>query len=307
MNLSIIIPAYNETSNIEVTIRELLDAVKKIPWVEHVRVTVIDDHSSDDTYDVCGRMKNAQVTCLRLSKRCGSHVALRAGLKEAGGDAVLCVAADGQEDPKAVKDMLLKWKNGTRVVWALRKDRKNEPWYIRKPAQVFYRIMFWLAGTEFKQVDLYRADFFLLDKAVVAAINSCPERNTSLMGMLVWLGFDQDCVEYERRTRHSGLSKWTLSGRLHLARDWVVAFSGVPLRLMSILGFFIAVFGFTYGIYVVINSILGQPVHGWSSTITAVLLLGGIQMIMLGIIGEYLWRNLDESRKRPLYFVERKS
>lgn len=135
--------------------------------------------------------------------------------------------------------------------------------------------MFWFSSVEYEKIDLSRADFFLLDRKVVNAINNCPERNTSLFGLIVWLGFSQDFVEYERRPRHSGKSKWNFRGRLRLAKDWIIAFSGIPLKLMSIFGIFFAILGFIYGIYLVINALRGNPPPGWSSIIVAVLVLGG--------------------------------
>lgn len=306
MNISIIMPAYNESKNVRTTIQELFSVLEKIPDMDKIQVIVVDDHSSDNTFDIVSKVKDRRITCLRLSRRCGSHVALRAGMAHATGDAVLCISADGQDNPSCIGDMVSKWCKGTRVIWALRKSRGHEPWYIRKPAQAFYRLMFWLSGAEYKEIDLSRAAFFLLDKSVVNAVTSCPEKNTSVFGLIVWVGFSQDFVEYEQRPRRFGKSKWTLRSRLRLAKDWVVAFSGIPLKLMSVLGIFIAILGFLYGIYVIINAVIGNPAPGWSSIMVAIFILGGIQMIMLGIIGEYLWRNLDESRKRPLYFIERK-
>lgn len=307
MQLSVVIPAYNESLNIRETIKELTHILNNVNLIKKYEIIVVDDHSSDNTFGIVSKVNDRRIMCLRLSRRCGSHIALRAGMAYATGSAVLCISADGQDDPSCIGDMVSKWRKGTKVIWALRKSRGHEPWYIRKPAQAFYRLMFWLSGAEYKKIDLSRAAFFLLDKSVVNAMNSCPEKNTSVFGLIVWLGFSQDFVEYEQRLRRFGKSKWTLRSRLRLAKDWVVAFSGIPLKLMSLFGIFFAILGFIYGIYLVIKAISGNPPVGWSSIMVAILVLGGIQMIMLGIVGEYLWRNLDESRKRPLYFIERKT
>ena len=145
-----------------------------------------------------------------------------------------------------------------------------------------------------------------MDRKVVDAITACRETNTSLFGMIAWIGFKQGYIEYERRQRHSGRSKWNLRSRIRLAKDWIIAFSGIPLKLLTIIGFSVACVGFVYAFTVVIRSIIfGSPVQGWSSVMTAILVLGGGQMMMLGILGEYLWRTLDESRNRPGYFVEK--
>ncbi len=306
MNFSIVIPAYNESDNIKITIQELLNAVEKIPDIHEVQLIVVDDHSNDNTYETVVSINDPRVACLRLSRQSGSHTALRAGLKEAKGDAVLCISADGQDDPACVESMWKKWRDNVKIVWALRINRNDEPLYTRFLAKTFYRIMLWLIGAGTCKIDLSRADFYLLDNVVVKAVNSCPERNTSLFGLIAWMGFNQDFIEYERRPRRFGKSKWNFTSRFSLAKDWIMAFSGLPLKSVLPLGLTVALFGFLYALYVIINAYIGNPVEGWSSIIVVVLLLGGIQMIMLGIFGEYLWRNINESRRRPLYFIEEK-
>jgi glycosyltransferase involved in cell wall biosynthesis len=304
MKLSVVIPAYNEELNIGETIRELKENLCGIGYIDSYDINVVDDHSSDETFKVIQSLNEENINCTRLSRRSGSHAAIRAGLAYSDADAVLCISADGQDDSSCVNKMIEKLQQGAKIVWALRKNRQNEPWYIRMPAQLFYRLLFWLGDSQTGDIELSRADFFLLDRDIVNAVNSCSERNTSLFGLIVWLGFKQDSVEYERGERRLGKSKWNFRSRFHLLKDWIVAFSGIPLKFMSVLGIFTAIMGFIYGIYIVINTIFGTPTPGWSSIMVAIFVLGGIQMFMLGIIGEYLWRDLDESRRRPLYFVE---
>ena len=305
MNLSVVIPAYNEANNIKATVEELLKVIGRISDIGDVKVVVVDDHSSDNTYDMVRNMKDPRVMCLRLSRRSGSHAALRAGFIESNGDFVMCLSADGQDDPNCLNQMLLKLYSGCNIVWALRKNRNKESLILRLFAETFYKILFRLIGSNQSGIDLSRADFYILDRPVLEAIKSCAERNTSLFGLISWLGFKQEFVEYERRERNTGLSKWSFRSRLRLAKDWIIAFSGLPLKLMAIVGFIIAFIGFSYAIFLIINSFLKNPIAGWSSIMVVVLVLGGIQMIMLGIAGEYLWRNLDESRKRPHYFIEK--
>ena len=305
MNLSVIIPAYNEADNIKATVEELLKAIDRISDIGDVKVVVVDDHSSDNTYDIVRNMKNPRVMCLRLSRRSGSHAALRAGFIESDGDYVMCLSADGQDDPNCLNQMLLKLCSGCNIVWALRKNRNKESLIIKLFAKTFYKILLRLIGSEQSGIDLSRADFYILDRHVLDAIKSCSERNTSLFGLISWLGFKQEFVEYERRERMSGLSKWSFRSRLRLAKDWVIAFSGLPLKLMTVMGFFVAFMGFLYALYLIFNFFLIHPLSGWSSLMVVILVLGGLQMVMFGIVGEYLWRNLDESRKRPLYFIEK--
>ncbi|MFC1620970.1 glycosyltransferase family 2 protein [Candidatus Omnitrophota bacterium] len=315
MNISIVIPAYNEAKNIKTTINELFTTLENLDPVQmrcldtasvqdSFEIIVVDDHSSDDLFDVVQGMHDSRVKCLRLSKRSGSHIALRAGIKEAAGNIVLYISADGQDNPACLEDMLKKWRNGAKVVWAVRKDRHNEPFNTRKKAELFYKILAWLGGTGKTNIDISKADFCLLDKTAVNALNECTERNTSLLGLITWLGFSQDSVEYERRTRMSGKSKWSFKTHIGLAKDWLIGFSGSPLILMCITGLFILASGI---LYIALKVITNSPIESWSLVMLVVLVLGGIQMIMLGIIGEYLWRNLDESRKRPLFYIEKRS
>lgn len=307
MNLSVVIPAYNESDNIRTTIQELLSVTKAITSVDNVQIIIVDDHSSDNTFDVVGQMAGPEISCLRLSRRSGSHTAIRAGLKEATGDVVLCVSADGQDDASCFEKMLAKWREGAQIIWALRNNREDESLYGKTSALLFYKILKWLGGHEDSNIDLSRADFYLLDRAVVDAINNCVERNTSLFGLIVWLGFNQDSVEYRRRSRRSGKSKWNFKSRMQLAKDWIVAFSGIPLRLMTAIGFLFSLLGFLFSLYNIALYLLSYAVQGWTSIMVGILVLGGIQMMMLGIAGEYIWRNLEESRQRPLYFIEKKT
>lgn len=307
MNISVVIPAYNESGNIARTIEELKSVLGNIADVDGIQIIVVDDHSSDDTFEEVLRMGDPRVACIRLSRRSGSHKCIRAGLRESGGDAVLCISADGQDDPSCLGDMLGKRRNGSNIVWALRNKRNSESLSVRLPAKIFYKTLLRLTGSEQTQVDLSRADFYLLDRSVVEAINSCPEKNTSLFGLIAWLGFKQDFVYYERRERFSGSSKWSFRSRLQLAKDWIVAFSGLPLRVASSLGFMSAIVGVIYAVIVVINRLLFNiTIKGFATTVILILVLGGIQLTILGIIGEYLWRNLEESRNRPLYFIEKR-
>ena len=307
MNLTVIIPARNEEDNVKITIDEVLSVVESIDEIDRTEVIVVDDHSMDNTYHVVKNIDDPRVSCLRLSRRGGSHTAFRAGLKEATGDVSVWISADGQDDPSCLKEMILKWKRGANIVWALRKDREDESWYYRNASKFFYFLLNLLGGDRGNRVDQSRADFFLLDRAVVSAINSCVEVNFHLFGILGWLGFAQDTVEYNRRDRRYGKSKWSVRKKVFMAKEWITAFTGMPLKLMTFIGFCFAFSGFLYAVYLMIFYFTENPAPGWSSIMVAILVIGGVQMIMLGIIGEYLWRNLEEVRRRPLYFIEKKT
>lgn len=303
--LSILIPAYNEAPNLSKTVSEIERNLEKTRFAHDFEIIIVDDHSADDTYERVASFKNPRVQCLRLSRNCGSHTAVRTGLMYVRGEAVLVLSADGQDNPAAIPGMLKKWEEGSQIVWALRTSRKAEPFFKRFLALLFYKILALLTRSQKTPMDLSRADFYLLDKKVVQAVNLCQERKTSLLGMIFWLGFKQDSIEYERLERTAGRSKWNLSKRIVLAKDWIIAFSGLPLRIMSYIGAIVAAAGFLYAIFIFVRAIKGNPVPGWSSLMVVLLLLGGLQMIMFGLVGEYLWRNLEESRKRPLAFIEK--
>lgn len=301
--LSVVIPAYNEAENLAATVCELQEVIHQCPEVAQYEILVIDDHSTDNTFELVKSWKNSKIHCLRLSRRSGSHAAIRAGLIRAQGDAAFCISADGQDDPAALQQMLRKLERGAQLVWAIRRKRE-EPWLRKFLAVAAYRLINWSVRSSGGESDLLGADFYAMSRKVVDAINRCPEQHTSLFGLLLWLGFRQDFIEYDRRPRRHGRSKWGFTSQFRLLVDWIVAFSGVPLKVISLLGMLTAVLGFLYAIFVVIYTLLGYAKPGWAEMVTLILVLGGAQMMMLGVIGEYLWRTLDETRNRPLYFIE---
>jgi polyisoprenyl-phosphate glycosyltransferase len=303
MKLSVVMPAFNEQENISLVVGELCKVMSAIPSIEDFEIIVVDDHSSDNTASEVSALNNLRARCLRLSRRSGSHTAIRAGLAHASGDAVLCISSDGQDNPTVLQQMIERWKAGAQVVWAIRKSRQ-ETFKDKMAAVLFYYTLRLFANSGQSEIDLANADFYLLDRKAVDAINACKERNTSLFGLIIWIGFKQEGVLYDRRERLNGKSKWSFKSRLRLAQDWIMAFSGIPLKLMTYVGISAAIFGFAYAILIFILAINGHTMPGWAATTIFILVGGGLLMVMLGIIGEYLWRALDETRKRPLFFVE---
>jgi len=303
MFLSIIIPAYNEAQNIEKSITEIREQIQKEIKITNYEIILIDDHSEDSTFDIVKKINHDKVRCLRLSRHSGSHTAIRAGIDFSKGDSILCLAADGQDDPSVLSEIITKKMEGFNIVWAIRKKR-DESFVQIFTTTIFYSILkiFTKTNLSFKQLSL--VDFFLIDQKVITAIKKCKEKNTSLFGLLAWLGFNYTFVEYNRRVRRSGNSKWDFNSKMLVAKDWIIAFSGIPLRISTYMGIAIAGTGFLYALYVITWYFLGTSPPGWASTIVISTILGGTQLIMLGILGEYLWRNLDESRKRPLYLIE---
>lgn len=304
MFVSIIIPAFNERDIITQFIREIEKVLQKCRSVTESEIIIIDDHSTDGTFSKISALHIKNIKIYRLSRRSGSHIALRAGLSVAKGDYALCLSADGQDDPNVLSKMLKKCEEGADVVWALRSYRK-EPFAEKAFAVIFYKILKLFSNYEKEGINLANADFYLLNRKVINAINSCHERNSSLFGLILWLGYTQDSVIYNRRKRLGGYSKWSLEAKMRLANNWIIAFSGIPLRLISITGFILAFAGIAYAVFIMFYALLGYSKPGWAETIIITLVINGLQMIMLGVMGEYLWKNLDESRNRPLFFIEK--
>lgn len=305
MKLSVVIPAYDESGNIGPTVEELCEAIAACAAVDQREIIVVDDHSRDGTFEAVAALGRCGVHCLRLSRRSGSHVALRAGLEAATGDAVLCVSADGQDSPAILGTMLERWTAGAQTVWGLRRGRSDEPWTVKMPSRLFYRVLRALAGDHGTDVDLSRADFFLVDRRVVEAMRACCERNTSLFGLLAWAGFRQEGVEYDRRQRRSGESKWAFRSRLRLATDWIFAFSNRPLRLLGTASWLLALAALAVGLVAALGLWRGPGADDPGHVAALVLLVGALQLAALRLAGDLVWRALDEARRRPLYFVER--
>jgi dolichol-phosphate mannosyltransferase len=213
------------------------------------------------------------------------------------------MASDLQDPPEILPSLMEKWSAGAHIVWAVRRLRRGEKRGTVLASKLFYLIMRYLVGI--KEMGPTGADFLLMDRVVIDALNEFQERNVSLMALITWMGFRQDQVEYDKQARFRGKSGWSLEKRLKAALDAITSFTYLPIRAISCLGFTVALCGFTYAVVVVVNSFLLHPIQGWSSLMVVVLVLGGAQMLMLGVLGEYLWRAFDESRRRPRYIIER--
>lgn len=303
MELSVVIPAYNESENLQRIIEDT-QANIAAAGIAKFEIIVCDDHSIDDTLAKAEILaKEGKCKYIRLSRRSGSHVAIRAGLAKSKGENVLVISADGQDDANILPKMLGQVKEGKQIVWGVRSNRK-EPFFHKQLSQLFYRLLSLFVPND-NSVDLANADFYLLNRTAVDAINSCQERNTSLFGLIAWIGFNQGQEVYERKERYSGKSKWNFKSKMKLTMDWIIAFSGIPLKLITYLGSTFAGIGFLYALYIIVLSTLDKTTPGWAETVILILLIGGIQMVMIGVIGEYLWRNLEEGRKRPMFFMEK--
>jgi len=266
-------------------------------------IIYVDDGSTDSTASVLRELQaeDSRVRVVRLSRNFGHQIAITAGLEHASGDAVVIIDADLQDPPEVISEFLERWREGHDVVYGVRTDREGETPFKRWTARAFYRFINRLSDTP---IPLDTGDFRLMDRAAVDALLSMPERDRFVRGMVSWLGFSQTAVPYARAPRYAGGTKYPLFKMLRLATDGILSFSITPLRLATWTGFAasgVAILGILYALYA--HFFAAGLVKGWTSSLIAVLFIGGVQLICLGIIGEYVGRIYGESKRRPLYFV----
>lgn len=300
--LSIVIPVFNE----EAVIPPLLDRLRRCldrlsPLV--TEVILVDDHSSDRSLDLLKDVyrSDPRFRYARLAKNCGSHIAILAGLAQARGECAVFLAADLQDPPELILQMLDLWRAGHHIVWAVREEREGVSKIDVFLSNTFYRLLNLLGEVNLPPRG---SDFALLDHKAVDALLRSAGSDPSLGGEIARLGFASTQISYTKEKRAAGSSKWTLKKKLKAFADAFVSFSYAPLRAMSYLGMMCSVLGFLYALLVIgLRLVTRTPVQGWSSLIVVVLVLGGVQMMMLGVLGEYLWRTLEAARHRPAYFL----
>jgi glycosyltransferase involved in cell wall biosynthesis len=304
--LSFVLPAYGEAKNLPVVLPRVL---AQQAHCDELEVIVVDDHSPDDTFAVLAAWceRDPRIKALRLARNSGSHMAVLCGLSVATGDAVIVLASDGQDPPEFTPELLRSWGEGKQVVWAVRSAREGETLLTRAFSRLYYLTMNRWSSVRLPPAG---ADFLLLDRRVVRALVEIPERNTSLLALITWLGFPQAELPYVKEARLSGRTKWTFRKKVKLALDSLLGFSTAPLRATTGLGFVFGGGGFLYALLLVINrlthgALFGQTaIEGWSALMVALLVSTGTLMIMLGVIGEYIWRALEEVRGRPRFLTE---
>lgn len=303
MLISVIFPTYNEQENLLVLYERLVDVTSQLP--DHdFEFIFVDDCSSDTTPSILSdlRKEDQRVHVIRLARNCGSFAAVAAGLHFCKGNVAIMLAADLQDPPEIILRLLPQWEKGFKVVWAEREKREGESFFILACSRIFYLLMNYL--TDVSQPS-QGADVFLIDRTVIEAFRESPEKNTSVCMLIAWLGYSQTSVTYVKEARHAGTSKWSTAKRIKLFLDSLISFSYVPLRIMSLMGAIASFLGLSYGLLVFMNALRGNPVEGWSSLMIVLLVIGGFQMLMMGILGEYLWRTYDETRGRPRYVIEK--
>ena len=303
--ISIVVPVYHNAASLPAMLDELR-AIASRNTGDRFEFVFVDDGSRDDSFEVLQRLATTdeRVRVVKLSRNFGSNAAIAAGLSVARGDAVGAIAADLQDPPEKLDEMLSIWRAGRKVVLATRSARED-PMLTTALANTFYRLFRRFAIREMPE---HGFDFFLIDRCVADLINGIQENNAYLMGLIVWFGFDPAVVPYRRRARKQeyGRSMWTFARKVKYFVDAFVAFSHIPVRAASLLGIALSMAGLAYAVVVLVLRLLsGIEVEGWSSLMVVLLVVSGAQMIMLGVIGEYLWRTLDETRKRPRWVIDR--
>ena len=304
MLISVVLPAFNEEGNLPLLFKRLAAVAAQLQ--NHVfEFIFIDDCSSDSTPAILAQLKaeDSRIQIIRFARNCGSHAAVEAGIKYCRGDVAIVMATDLQDPPEIIPRLIEQWEKGYRVVWGDREKREGESFAVRACSRAYYFLMNLLTDVVYPSGG---ADIFLIDRIVIEALKETTEKNSEIFILIVWLGFSQTHINYVKEARYAGSSKWNFSKRLKLFFDSLISFSYIPLRLMSLIGSLLALTGLLYGIFVFVKRFQGIiDIEGFSSLMIVMLLIGGFQMCMMGILGEYLWRTYDETRKRPKYVIEK--
>lgn len=301
----IIVPFLNEEENLPLLYDEVCKAMDPEP--EDFEIIFVDDGSKDGSpaWVAQKAKEDNRVKLLRLSRNFGHQIAITAGMDYADGDAVVIIDADLQDPPDVIPKLVAKWREGTEVVYAVRESRQGESWLKKFLASSFYKIFHGLANVE---VPVNAGDFRLVDRKVVAALREVRELHRFVRGLTSWVGFTQGAVYYARAARHAGRTKYPVWKSANLAWDAMTSFSGKPLRWMMGLGTVVAVSGILLAFHIIIGKIRYPDtlIPGWATQVSLILLVGGVQLVCLGLLGQYVSRTFEESKKRPLYFVTEK-
>lgn len=297
MKLSVVTPAFNEAANLEALHARVAGAMARLgcdwEWI------VVDDHSHDRTFELVERLAatDPRVRGIRLARNSGSHIAITCGLYHAAGDAAVLLVADLQDPPEAVVPMVEAWQRGAQVVWGVRRRHPGQ----RRAAGIS-AVYYWLMRSVVGLTELPAGtDFFVIDRAVIDAVRSRDERNVSIFALIASLGFRQAEIAYDKQPRAAGHSGWTLRRKVDLLVDSVTGFSNLPIRLCTYAGAVLV----AMGLVGMVPALIWRGSGGWLVVLAAVVAIGGLQLAAIGLVGEYVWRTLEASRRRPLYRVER--
>jgi dolichol-phosphate mannosyltransferase len=306
IDLSIVVPLYNEEGNVVPLVERIVGIARRMPGVKRYEIVLVNDGSRDRTLaQIREQMaRHRDIVLVNLSRNFGHQIAATAGLDIAQGQVVVLMDGDLQDPPELIEQFLERYRAGYDVVYAVRRTRKGESGFKLFTARLFYRIIKRLTNVS---IPVDTGDFRLMSRRVVEALKRSRERHRFLRGMVSWIGYNQTGVEYDREERFSGQTKYPVSKMLKFAIDGITSFSDVPLRFASYLGFTVSAAAFIYAVVIILFKAFhfGTPEYarGWASTMVVILFLGGVQLMGIGILGEYIGRITEEVKARPLYLI----
>lgn len=305
MDLSVIIPSYNEERNVGIMHERLTKTLSEI--TDSYEMIFVNDCSKDQTLLRIKELaeKDSHVKYLSFSRNFGHQIAVSAGLDFCTGEAVVIIDGDLQDPPELISQMYERYKEGYKVVYAKRKTREGETWFKKATAKIFYRL---LASMTSIDIPVDVGDFRLIDRVIVEHLRNMPEKSKYIRGQIAWIGYKQTFVEYHRDARLYGTTNYPLKKMLRFALDGITAFSDKPLKIASGLGIFSAIVSLVALVYALVSHFcFHATITGWTSLILSVLFIGGVQLITIGIIGEYIARINNDVRNRPLYILDEKN
>lgn len=305
-SLTIIVPVYNEETVLDSFYQRVGSVLQELLENHSVQgdILFVDDGSKDGSVSLIKELANrdSRVSLIRLSRNFGKEAALSAGLDHADSDAVVIIDADLQDPPELIPEMVKLWKQGYDTVYGQRTERRGETFLKRYTASLFYRFVGNLGRVS---IPRDTGDFRLLSRRSVLALRNLTESNRFMKGLFAWIGYRQVALKYSRDPRYAGETKFNYWKLWNFALDGITSFTTAPLKLASYIGVALSLGSFAYGLYVVLKTLIyGDPVPGYPSLMTVILFIGGIQLLFLGVLGEYLGRMFDETKRRPLYLIE---
>jgi len=306
--ISIVVPCYNEEEVINTFHDRLVNSIFKVNY--DFEIIYISDGSSDRTEEYIRAFignkshQNIKTKLIIFSRNFGHQIAVTAGIDDAIGDAVILIDADLQDPPELIPMFIKEWNKGFQIIYGKRKKRKGESRFKLLSAKYFYKLLSYLSNVD---IPVDTGDFRLMDKSVVLAIKKMPEKDRFLRGMIAWTGYSQVPLEYDRDKRYAGESKYPLYKMIKFASDGILSFSIKPLRLSTFIGLFCSLLSLVGIVYALIMWVYGSPVRGWTLIFISILFFSGVQLVSLGIIGEYIGRIFEQAKNRPLYVIKDKA
>ena len=303
--ISIVVPMLNEADGLGALVARLRPVLASLEARYRFDILFVDDGSNDNSFEIVRELATSdpRIRAIRLSRNFGSHLAITAGLEHALGNAAIILTADLQEPPESIPAFLEKWEAGNQIVWGVRAKRNDQGRLDHAFSRAFTAVT--RSGPEMRGYPEEGPSAYLLaDRVVIESMRGFGERNRMILGVLAWTGFTTTTLEYVQEARHAGRSNWSVAKKVKLTVDALVSFSYTPIRIASLLGIVISVAAFLYAAVIVVLAATGTvTATGFPTLLAVVLFLGGVQLLFLGILGEYLWRALDEARHRPLYLI----